>query len=102
MIRGLAKSTSSAAGAGTKLTVDIPVGAKSVVFAYPATLRDVSSVIDSATKYEIKSSFNTDTAGAALSVDVEGANSYTAKTYKVYYSNFANPTTDANSYVVTI
>ena len=45
---------------------------------------------------EIKSGFTKST------VDVEGANSYSATSYKVYTMDFANANDTANTYTVTI
>ena len=60
-------------------TIPIPVGAKSVVFAYPASLRDVSSVQYVEGLYsEIKSKFVLST------FNVEGANGYSPISYKVF------------------
>lgn len=68
-----------------------------VVFAYPSTLHDVTSVKDSnGLNAEIKSAFTKST------VNVEGANGYTAEEYKVYMTDFADPVKKANTYNVTI
>ena len=83
--------------AGSKFSITIPVGALRVVFAYPATLRDVSSVLDvNGLGAEIKSGFTQST------VSVEGADGYTAIEYKVYTLDFANANDTANTYNVTI
>ena len=82
---------------GSSFTINIPVGAQRVVFAYPATLRDVSSV-----KYieglnaEVKSVFS-----QTIS-DVEGLNGYTAIPYKVYIFTPVGPFTQEVNYRVTI
>lgn len=78
-VRGFANSSTKAAANGTTFTVSVTAGQTRATFAYPATLRDVSSV-----KYvemgndESKVFFNKTT------VDVEGANGHTAISYKVY------------------
>ncbi len=95
-IRKLTGKSTKALAAGNSFTLTIPVGATRVVFAYPATLRDATQVKDAATQYNVLSSFTKTT------VDVEGANSYAAKSYKVYYSDFAEPNGKANTYTVTI
>lgn len=95
-IRGLTKSNKAVAN-GNSFTVSIPVGAVRVVFAYPATLRDVNSVKDvNGLNAEIKSAF------AKSTIAVEGANGATAIDYKVYTTDFAEPVAKANSYTITI
>lgn len=82
---------------GTSFTINIPAGAIDVVFAYPATLRDVDSVIYvEGLNAEIKTSFSQQT------VNVEGANSYTAIGYKLYTFTPANPFGATATYTVTI
>ena len=95
-VRGLSNSTNSAPVNGNTWTIQIPVGTLRVAFAYPATLRDVTTVVDAATKYDVKTAFTKAT------VSVEGANSYSGINYKVYVTDFANPTDSANTYTVTI
>lgn len=68
-----------------------------VVFAYPATLNDLSSVTDTnGLGAEILSGFS------VTNVDVNGYNGHEAKSYKVYYIDYANPNDTANSYTFTI
>lgn len=96
IIRGLAKS-GNALKNGSSFTVAVPIGAMRVIIAYPATLRDVTSIKDvNGLNAEISSGFTKAT------VDVEGANGYTAKSYKVYYMDFANANDKANKFTVTI
>ena len=96
VIRGLTKS-GKALSNGSSFTMDIPVGALRVIIAYPNTLRDIKSIKDvNASSSEISSSFKLQT------IDVPGANSYTAKTYKVYTLDFAEANDTANKYTVTI
>lgn len=82
---------------GNTFSISIPVGATNVVFAYPATLRDVSSV-----KYvegmnaEIKDTF------VLSNVQVEGANGYNAISYKVYVFTPVEPFSATATYQVTI
>ena len=95
-IRTLTASNAALAN-GAKFNVTIPVGALRVVIAYPATLREVSSISDvNGLGAEIKSSFTKST------VSVEGANGYTAAEYTVYTMDFANANDTANTYAVTI
>nr|DAL08580.1 MAG TPA_asm: hyaluronidase [Caudoviricetes sp.] len=96
IIRGLTKSNKALAN-GNGFTITIPAGAVRVIFAYPATLRDVSSVKDvNGLNAEIKSAFTQST------VTVAGAGADTGIAYKVYVTDFANAVEAANSYTVTI
>lgn len=96
VIRGLTKSEKALAN-GNTFTVPVPIGALRVVIAYPATLQDISSIKDeNASELEISSSFKLQT------IDVNGANGYTAKSYKVYTIDFADPNDTANNYIVKI
>lgn len=96
-IRSLFNKSNTAWANGKSFTVQIPVGAVRVVFAYPATLRDVNSVKDvNGLNAEIKSAF------AKSTIAVEGANGATAIDYKVYTTDFAEPVAKANSYTITI
>lgn len=89
--------TNKAVTAGTVLNISIPVGAKRVVFAYPASIRAVSSVQDvNGLNAEVKSAFT------ELSVSVLGANNYAGIDYRVYYTDYANPNDTQNTYKVTI
>ena len=96
-IRALTGSSTFGLAAGSSFTINIPTGAVRVVFAYPATLRDVNSVKDvNGLNAEIKSAFKQSTmtvAGAGEDVGIE---------YKVYITDFAEPVAKANSYKVTI
>lgn len=96
-IRTLTGSSTFGLAAGSSFTINIPTGAVRVVFAYPATLRDVNSVKDvNGLNAEIKSAFKQSTmtvAGAGEDVGIE---------YKVYITDFAEPVAKANSYEVTI
>ena len=95
-IRGLPVSNKALSN-GNTFNITLPIGAQSVVFAYPATLRDVTSVKDvNGLNAEIKGAFTKSV------VQVEGANSYTAKDYKVYRTDFAEALSKANTYTVTI
>lgn len=97
LVRGLSGKSGRSLAAGNSFSITIPVGAIRVVFAYPATLRDVNSVQDvNGMNAEIKSAFT------KYTVDVEGANGYTAKSYKVYVMDMANANDASNTYKVTI
>jgi hypothetical protein len=81
---------------GYKFTVDIPVGTKSVVIAIPATMNLSAVNFRESMNMDVLSTFNVST------VDVQGANGYTAKSYKVYYMDFAKANDKANKFTVTI
>lgn len=96
IIRGLTKSNKALAN-GNSFTINIPVGAVRVIFAYPAVLQDVSSVKDvNGLNAEIKSAFT------KSSITVAGAGADTGIAYKVYVTDFAEPVAKANSYTVKI
>ena len=97
VVRSLTGKSGKALSNGAKFNVPIPVGALRVVIAYPATLREVSSIADvNGMNAEIKSSFTSST------VSVEGANDATAIDYRVYTLDFANANDTANTFAVTI
>lgn len=97
IIRGLSGKSNAAWSNGKSFTVNIPVGAVRVIFAYPATLQDVSSVKDvNALNAEIKSAFT------KSAVTVAGAGADAGIEYKVYVTDFAEPVAKANSYTVKI
>lgn len=92
-IRGLAGKKPQAAGT---INVSVPVGAMRVVIAVPES-KVVNSVLDvNGLNAQIFSSFTKTT------VQVEGANGYTAMAYNVYYLDYANANDTANTYTVTI
>lgn len=95
-IRALNK-TGKALKAGDSVTITLPVGAVRVVFAYPATLRDITSVKDiNGLNAEIVSAFKKET------ITVAGAGNDAGISYKVFTTEFAAPLESANSYKVTI
>lgn len=97
VIRGLSGKSNRAVTAGTVWNISIPVGAKRVAFAYPATIRDVNSVQDvNGLNAEIKTAFT------MITVSVLGANDYSGIDYKVYYIDYAKPNDAQNTYRVTI
>ena len=90
-------ATNKAVTAGTVINISIPVGARSVVFAYPSSVRDVNSVQDvNGLNAEIKTAFT------KVQAQVAGANGYNPIEYKVYYTNYANANDTQNTYKVTI
>lgn len=95
IIRGLTASDAGLAN-GSTFDIEVPVGAVRTIFAYPADLQDVSSVIDvNGLGAQIKGSFTKST------VAVEGANDYQAVDYKVYVMDYT-ANTEANTFTVTI
>ena len=97
IIRSLSGKSNKALANGDSFTVTIPVGAVRVIFAYPATLRDVSSIKDvNGLNAEIKSAFTKTT------LTVAGARADAGIEYKVYTTDFAYPVEKANSYTVQI
>ena len=96
IIRSLGKSNKALKN-GNSFDITIPVGAKRVVFAYPATLRDVTSVKDvNGLNAEISGAFTKST------LSVEGLNNFQGISYKVYVTDFAEAVATANTYKVTI
>ena len=96
-VRSLANKSGKTPAAGNVWNLAIPVGAMRIVFAYPATIRDVSSVLDvNGLNAEIKSAFT------KYTVSVEGANGYEGIDYKVYVLDRAAATTEANTFKITI
>ena len=83
--------------AGNSFTINIPAGAKKVIFAYPETLRDVSTVIYvEGLNAEVKGIFG------KSRIQVQGANGLTAINYKVYTYVPAAPFGANATYDVTI
>ena len=96
IIRSLGKSNKALTN-GNSFNITIPVGAMRVVFAYPATLKDVTSVKDvNGLNAEISGAFTKST------LSVEGLNNFQGIDYKVYVTDFAEAVATANTYKVTI
>jgi hypothetical protein len=95
IVRALASTKSSPAN-GNTFTLSPVVGTRRVMFAYPSTLRDVTSVIDSGTGYNVKDSFT------KTVFNVEGANGFTGIAYKIYSFVPPSPFSQATTYSVTI
>lgn len=95
-IRNLSKSNRALSN-GNSFTVDVPVGAMMIIIAYPATLRELTSVKDvNGMNAEILSAFS----GSIL--PIEGANEYEAINYRVYTQSLPSANDTANKYTVTI
>lgn len=97
VIRSLSGKSGKALTNGSSFTVNIPIGAIRVVIAYPATLRDLTSVKD-------VNGLNAEIAGSFTShlIDVEGADHYSAISYKVYVLEFASGNDTINKFTVQI
>lgn len=96
-IRALPSKSNKALANGSTFSVQVPVGAMRIMLAYPATLRDVTSIKDrNGLNAESKSSFT------QTRVSVEGANGATAIEYKVYTMDRAEANQTLNYFDVTI
>lgn len=99
VVRGLANASKERYEDGATFDLSIPVGAMRIMFAYPATLQDVSSVIDeNGLGAQIAGSF----AKNLTMVPVFGANNAEAVDYKVYYMDMSEPNSMANVFHITI
>lgn len=84
-------------GNGTTFNINIAVGQQYVIFAYPATLRDVSQVMYVETNDTgMAASFTKST------ISVQGANGATGADYKVYSYGMATPAQAPMTFKVTI
>lgn len=82
---------------GTTFNVNIAIGQQYVIFAYPATLRDVNQVMYVETNDTgMASSF------AKQTISVQGANGATGADYKVYTYGMATPAAAPMTFKVTI
>lgn len=96
VIRGL-KGKLKAPRKGSTMNMDIPVGARRIVVAFPATVGDASSIIDvNGMNTNIISAFT------VSQIDVEGYNNYAAIAYKVYCMDLANANDVKNTYKITL
>ena len=97
-IRALNSST-SAYSDGKKFDIAVEEKCLRVIIAYPATLRNLTEVLDvNDSSSNIVSGFNAE----PIIVAVEGANGYDAIDYKVYMIDFADPYDRSNTFKVTI
>ena len=82
---------------GSTFTINIPVGARKVTFAYPATLRNVTSVrYVQGMNAQVRNVFN------LTNINVAGSNGFNPIQYKVYTFVPAQPFNDVATYNVTI
>ena len=97
LVRSLTGKTGKTPAVNNTFSISIPVGAMRIVFAYPSSLRDVSSVKDvNGMNAEINSAFT------KYEIQVEGANGFDSISYKVYVYDLANANDTVNTYKVTI
>jgi hypothetical protein len=72
---------------GSSFVINLQEDTKKVVIAYPATLRNLTTVLD----FNDSNSNIVEGFGEPEIISVEGANGYKAIDYKVYTLSFANP-----------
>ena len=95
-IKGLSKSGRSLSN-GYTLTINVPVGAMRVVFAYPSSLRSVTSVRDvNGLNAEIKSSFK------ESEILIGGVEDFSPVSYRLYTIEYSSANDEANKYTVVI
>lgn len=95
-IRNLTKS-GAAPKTNYAYNITIPATAQRAVFAYPATYKDLTEILD-----KNDSNANIIPAFTKTTVKVEGANGHTAIDYKVYTIDFAGAYGQANTFIVKI
>lgn len=82
---------------GKEFTIQVPVGAKKVIIAYPSALGDLKSVVfKESMMAEIVSVFG------KTNIQVEGANAYTSTEYNVYQYVPVVPFSQVSTFIVTI
>lgn len=96
-IRSLTNSSSNAASQGRTFTLSVTKGQTRAIFAYPANIRDVSSV-----KYVEMGNDESKALFEKTVIPVEGANGFTAIDYKVYTLMPAQPFPSDMTFSVTI
>ena len=96
---GIRALTPSSGGAqnGTKITITVPKGSTRCTIAYDATIRDLTSVL-----YRESGNANITGQFKKSEVQVEGANGYNAKAYKVFTVLWAQPSASGMTFDVTI
>lgn len=93
---------------GQTLALPVASGTTMVVFAYPDSLRNLNSVIDSATGYNIVGVFGQYSAPGVQSstspyvISVNGASNFTGINYKVFVYIPAGAVTESSTYTFTI
>lgn len=82
---------------GTTFNINIAVGQQYVIFAYPATLRDVNQVL-----YVEQNDSGMAASFTKTTISVQGANGATGADYKVYTYGMATPAAAGMTFKVTI
>ena len=96
-VRALASSALNLSN-GSQFTINIPAGTRRICFAYPATLRDVTTIA-----YVEQGNANQVAAfGSPATVSVAGANNFNPINYKVYTYISAIPFGSSATFIVTI
>lgn len=99
LIRNLQGKSTNALTNGSKFDINIPLNAIRIIIAYPASLRQLTQVLDvNGFNAPIESEFIKN----KTIIQVKGANDYNAIDYQVYYMDYANPNDKVNTYKVTI
>lgn len=96
VVRGLSSKQLSPSN-GTVFTINIEVGQQYVIFAYPATLRDVNQVM-----YVETNDTGMATSFTKSNISVQGANGAAGADYKVYSYGMATPAQAPMTFKVTI
>lgn len=96
MVRSLTGKSTAALANGSTFSFEVPVGAMRIVIAYPATIQDMTECKNQSNNFDEKTAFT------QYTVDVEGANGYTAASYKVYVLDRAEAVSAAFTYAVTL
>jgi len=96
-VRGFVTKGTKAAANGVSFTISAKAGDTRVSFAYPSTLREVSSV-----KYVEAGNDESKSLFTETKVNVEGANGFTATEYRVYTMIGAQPFLADMTFSVTI
>ena len=95
-IRALTASTGGASK-GTKFAISVPVGSTRCTIAFKSTVGTLAQVL-----YRESGNANITGQFQLTTVNVEGANGYTATEYNVYTISWAQPTAGAMTFDVTI
>jgi hypothetical protein len=91
-----AQNSLFAPAAGTTFTITATAGSTSVFFAYPSSIREVTSVIESVFGFNIKEDFS------QTFVSVSGANGFSPVGYRVYRFEPVEPYPSPVTYTINI
>lgn len=99
LIRNLQGKSANALTNGSRFDISIPINAIRVIIAYPASLRQLTQVLDvNGFNAPIESEFIKN----KTIIQVKGANDYQAIDYQVYYMDYASPNDKVNTYKILI